>query len=52
MRGHSFTFQLNVSDFCGIGGPLRVIKAVFEGYQGVLGGVLGVFLCQKGLRLS
>jgi len=27
-------------------------EAVFEGYQGVLGGVLGVFLCQKGLRLS
>jgi hypothetical protein len=33
---HSFTFQINVSAFCGIGGVYRVC---LRGAQGVQGGV-------------
>ena len=38
---HSFTFQLNVSAFCGIGGAVRsgVVSGEFRGCQGVLGSV-------------
>jgi len=43
---HSFTFQLNVSAFCGIGGALRVcselILRVFGRCRGVLWGVEGL----------
>jgi hypothetical protein len=46
---HSSTFRLNVSAFCGLG-------ATFTGYSGgvyeVPGGVEGVCLCQKRLKLS
>ena len=35
---HSFTFQLNVSAFCGIGGAFR---GSFRGCSGVLGGMRG-----------
>jgi len=49
---HSFTFQLNLSAFCGIGG---VFEGCLRGVLGVWGsirGVLGVFSCQKRLKLS
>ena len=49
---HSFTFQLNLSASCGIGGAFR--GGVWD-FQEVLGGnrgCLGYVLCQKRLRLS
>ena len=52
---HSFTFQLNVSAFCGIGGALRVclgvILRVFRRCRGVLvsgGGLMGIFRVRYG----
>jgi len=43
---HSFTFQLNVSAFCGIGGALRVclgvVSRVFRRCRGNWG-VLGIY---------
>ena len=49
---HSFTFQLNVSAFCGIKGSFRGSSG---GGLKVLGGIMGCvgcILCQKRLRLS
>jgi len=36
---HSFTFQLNVSAFCGIGGAFRGCLGLGFEVEGVLGGV-------------
>ena len=56
---HSFTFQINVSAFCGIGGAskgcLGAIEGVLWGVRGDKGPLWGeqdVFLFQKRLRLS
>jgi hypothetical protein len=39
---HSFTFRLNVSNFCGIGGALRgCLGGVYEVFRGCLGGDRG-----------
>jgi hypothetical protein len=46
---HSFTSQLNLSAFNGIGVARRGCVARVKG---VLGGVWGVFVRQQGLRLS
>jgi hypothetical protein len=48
---HSSTFRLNVSAFCGIGGPSGGAYSVFEGVMGIMG-CFGCILCQKRLRLS
>jgi hypothetical protein len=49
-------FQLNVSAFCGIGGASRdrlgAVQGLLKGCWGVLGGVQGVFVFQKRLKLS
>jgi len=49
---HWSTFRLNTRALYGKGVHLGVVQGVIMGYQGVLGGVYGVFLCQKRLRLS
>jgi len=46
---HSFTSQLNLGAFCGIGGAHRGCVARVKG---VLGGVQGVFGCQTRLKSS
>jgi hypothetical protein len=52
---HSFTFQLNLSEFYGIGGARRGcvarVKWVVRGCVGCVGCV-GCFVCQTRLRLS
>jgi hypothetical protein len=53
VRGlHSFTFQLEVSAFYGIGGASKGCLGGIKENQGVLGGVLGVLSCQTRLKLS
>jgi len=48
---HSFTFQLNVSAFCEIGGAFRgCLGGVWEASGGIRG-CLGCISCQKRLRL-
>jgi len=49
---HSFTFRLNVSPFCGIGGAFMGSLGGVRGCQGVPGGVQGEHLFQIRLRLS
>ena len=49
---HSFTSQLNLSAFCGIGGARRDCVARVKGVSGGVYGVQGVFVCQTRLKLS
>jgi len=49
---HSFTSQLNLSSFCGMGGARRGCVARVRGVLGSVQGVEGVFVCQTRLKLS
>ena len=50
---HSFTSQLNLSAFYGIGGVRRdCVAGVLKGFLGGVFGVQGVFVCQTRLKLS
>jgi len=53
LRGlHSFTFQLNVSALCEIGGAFRRCSGGVLGVVGGMTGYLECILCEKRLRLS
>jgi len=49
---HSFTSQLNLSAFYGMGDARRDYGARVKGVLGGVYGVYGVFVCQTRLKLS
>ena len=49
---HSFTFRLNLSTLCGIGGACRGCSVGVYGDFGGMRDCVGCILCQNRLRLS